>query len=130
MSSLNGSFSKKFRISSKHEIDTLFSKGNSFIAYPFRVKYVIFNERDAGLKILISVPKSKIKTAPSRNRIKRQTRESFRVQKKNLLDILKDKEIGIRIALIYIPNQSTEYMEINKGINKLINKISEIVNIS
>lgn len=128
MSPKKGSFPKKFRLYRKHEKDSLFAKGNSFMAYPFRVTYMLASPEISHLSALISVPKSKISTAPLRNHIKRLTREALRIQKESLLLILIEKNICINFALIYIPDKKLEFKEINKGISKLIFKLNEIAN--
>lgn len=128
MSPIKGTFPKKFRLYRKQGKDSLFAKGNSFIAYPFRVIYMLASPEISHLSALISVPKSKIRTAPLRNLIKRLTREALRIQKESLLINLTEKNICINFALIYIPDKKLEYKEISKGISKVMFKLNEIAN--
>lgn len=80
---INFFFGKKERLHHRNKIQELFEKGSSFYLYPFKVLYLQENavEPLQPHQILISVPKRKFKKAPDRNRIKRQVREAYRLQK-------------------------------------------------
>ncbi len=74
-------FPKRERLCSIKSIDSLFSGGESFIAYPLRVVYRIETENDEtqrSASLLISVSKKKFKRAVKRNRVKRLIREAYR----------------------------------------------------
>ena len=61
---------KEERISSKIEIDRLFTEGNSFIVYPLRVVYIENaspKEKGVNVSIMASMPKKKFKRAVKRN---------------------------------------------------------------
>ncbi|MCL1867508.1 MAG: ribonuclease P protein component, partial [Paludibacter sp.] len=77
------SFNKKEHLCGKNNIERLFEAGNAFVAYPFRVVYLFEKQEDAAndaeVKVLISVPKKKHRRANVRNRLKRLTRESYRL---------------------------------------------------
>lgn len=119
-------FSKKERLKGKKEIDRLFKENNSIFVYPFKVFYTKNHSSEPSPpKVLFSVPKKKIRKAYQRNYIKRQTRESYRLQKNILLNqeglfTIKD------IALIYIANEKKEYQFIEKKIKKILVGLSKI----
>ena len=95
--------SKEERLSCKPNIDLLFEKGQSFVAFPLRVGYLpLEEEMSAPVSILISVPKKKFKRAVKRNLIKRQVREAYRVRKYDLIDPLRDKNKRMLIGFLYL----------------------------
>lgn len=118
--------SKEERISWKRHIDLLFAKGQSFVAYPFRVIYLPMNEEMvARVSIMISVPKKKFKRAVKRNLIKRQTREAYRLQKYDLIDPLAEKNKSMLVAFLYLDKEILPVTSIEKGMRKAINLLKE-----
>ena len=112
-------FNKKERLSGTKRIDTLFEKGNSFICYPLRVLYVEHEQcTQADCSVLVSVPKKRIKKAVHRNRIKRLIKESYRLNKK-LID-----GKSIEIAFIYVKDTASDFKEIQKSMQKALNRIA------
>ena len=94
-------FSKSERICSQIVIDDLFKKGKILKSFPFLVRYLPYSfNKGAKVQIVISVPKRKVKKAVDRNRLKRQIREVYRLNKKNLLEKFEEKEEGLALFLI------------------------------
>ena len=79
------SFRKSERIHSLKQIDELFGGGKSraLSAFPIRVvyRYVHRLPTETPFQVLISVPKRNLKHAVDRNRVKRQLREAYRLNK-------------------------------------------------
>ena len=118
-------FPKSERLSLKNDIDRLFDKGQSFIAFPLRIVYlsdIAENPAVSGISILISVPKKRIKHAVDRNRIKRLIRENFRLQKSSLVDFGKGGK-RLHIAFMYVCNEVRPYADIEKAMTKAIHTI-------
>ncbi|GAB3822797.1 hypothetical protein GCM10028895_28160 [Pontibacter rugosus] len=79
-------FSKEEHLCSKRLISLLFSKGSSFNLYPLRFVYLSAQELPLGqTQVLVSVSKRYFKRATDRNRLKRQMREAYRLNKHVLL---------------------------------------------
>lgn len=96
------SLSKTERIKSKKTIETLFQQGEAFFSYPYRIVFSL--KRNAQIPTLcfaISVPKRFFKRAHDRNRIKRQTREAYRLQKQSLQANVQSHQHALNIMLIY-----------------------------
>ena len=111
---------KSERLSSQKQIQTLFTEGKSFRAPPIAIRYIKLAEQ--GLdnnQILVSVPKRNFKRAVDRNRIKRQIREAYRLNK-HLLDGIEDK---YAIAYIYTSKKMVPYKDLE---NKLIECLSRL----
>jgi len=66
-------------------IRKLFTDGHSFTLFPFRVTWLYPEESiPASLQVLISVPKSNLRLATDRNKVRRRTREAYRLNKQIL----------------------------------------------
>ena len=119
------SLSKKERLSWKRYIELLFEKGQSFIAFPLRIVfYVTEEDLPAESSILISVAKKRFKRAVKRNKIKRQIREAYRVQKNNLKLSTEDNKKNILIAFIYVDKEIHEHSLIEKAVAKAIKRLN------
>ncbi|MBN2639378.1 MAG: ribonuclease P protein component [Bacteroidales bacterium] len=75
-------FTKTERLHEKKLIHQLFSEGQSFFKYPFKVIFLsVKSENSPRAKVLVSVSKRNFKKAVDRNRIKRLMREAYRLNK-------------------------------------------------
>jgi ribonuclease P protein component len=115
-------FSKEERLSWKRHIDLLFEQGQSFVAFPLRVIYLLLDEKkEAPASILVSVSKKRFKRAVKRNQIKRRVREAYRTQKHGLIDPLAEKEKTMFVAFLYIDKEVHSFSTIEKAMKKAIN---------
>ena len=124
---------KKERISSKKEIDLLFTKGNSFIVYPLRVVYLAHNceeiSDESAVSIMVSIPKKKFKRAVKRNRLKRLIKESYRLNKNGFFYPPLEGAGGgfpqrILVAFLYLSDEEKTYIEIESAVRKALKTLS------
>ena len=100
--------------------------GKSISAFPLRVVYMPIERNEvAPVSILVSVPKRHFKHAVKRNRVKRQVREAYRLNKHILLDALSDKPYGVALAFIWLDKElhSSEYL--TSKIKSLLGRIAD-----
>lgn len=119
-------FGKAEKLCSKLLIDELFKSGKSFKQYPLRVVYKQLETSNAEAKVLVSVPKKRFKKAVSRNKIKRQIRETYRLGKADLLEKWYNEEKYFALAFVYIGNEIPEYAELNKSMQKVIEQLKNL----
>ena len=121
-------FPKNERLKSKKTLARLFKEGRSFSVYPIRVVWLKESEpKSVPLQFTVSVPKKRFKNAVDRNRIKRQIREAYRLNKSELISKLSTKlEKGETFALmmIYVSTENETYAKIEKSLRRCLERLS------
>jgi len=113
---VNKRFPKQEKLKSRKTIDSLFSDRKTYTKYPLKVFYVPQKEIH---QAAFSVPKRTYKLAVDRNRIKRQMREAYRLNK----SILKANE-NYAMLFLYIGKDKPAYRTLNKAMVYLLKKLS------
>lgn len=113
---------KEERLCSRKALEELFEGSNkSIMAYPIRV--VFQKTKETGTRIMVSVSKRFFKRAVKRNRIKRQLREAYRLNK----HILKPATGGVNIAFLWVSNDLLPTQKVMEKMQSLLTKINESV---
>lgn len=142
-------FPKSERLRSKKLIDALFNPANNSVIggnvflYPFKIVWLsnIDNQpitqnseietspqalqtneekKISYPQILVSVSKRNFKKATDRNRIRRQIKEAYRLNK---LQLFENKQFPPVLAIIYIAKEKNEYAFIQKKLIVLLKKM-------
>jgi ribonuclease P protein component len=122
------SFSKSEHLCGEKRIAQLFNKGEAFIAFPLRVVFLIEKVNDLEpASILVSVPKKRFKRAVKRNRLKRLIREAYRINKQEILDKLKEKELQIHIAFNYVSDDEIDFQKIEKKMKMALQRLIDLI---
>ncbi len=79
------------------------------LSYPFRIGYMTVPKTGVPVKVLISVPKKRFKHAVDRNRIKRMIRETYRLNKQTLYNLLTEKDYAVHLSINYISSDKLPY---------------------
>ena len=74
-----GTFPKSEKLCGEQAVDHLYKNGKRFVVWPLRVTYLLVDH--APTQVLIWAPKSLFKHAVDRNRLRRQMREAYRLNK-------------------------------------------------
>lgn len=119
---------KKERLKSQKLIEQLFSEGNKFSVTTFRIFYLYKEEKKMSLQFGVGVSSRNFKKSVDRNRIKRMTREAYRLQKSVLQNTLKEKMGELNLFVIYTGKEIPAYPEVYTRINKVLDKLYSIIN--
>ena len=130
MTSSPKTFGKNEKLVSKKTIDALFSGGNSrsMSAYPLRVVFMRKErcETEEPAQVMVSVSKRHFKRAVKRNRVKRQIREAYRLNKHLLHEALEQKkDTAVAMAFIWQSDELAETALITEKMQSLLSRMAE-----
>jgi ribonuclease P protein component len=125
---------KEERLKSRKQIEQLFDKGKSFVVAPFRIYFIVNSESpiqkdESRLKFGTGVSAKNFKKAVDRNRIKRLTREAWRLQKNEIREKTSETQKQLNVFFIYtgkeLPDFTTVKDKVAIALKKLADKIDE-----
>jgi ribonuclease P protein component len=131
-------FTSHEKLKSKKFTELLFKKGAALYSFPFRVVYLqktatiklpqpVDFVADFPIKFGVSVSTKNFKRAVDRNRVKRLTREAWRLQKQQLYEIAKKHNVQIGVFFVYTQKEILSQSEISIAVQKAIKKLSQII---
>ena len=106
---------KNERLKSRKAIEQLFKVGKSFSVFPFRVIYILTTDdrpqttHNTSLQAGFTVSSKNFKLAVDRNRIKRLMKETYRLQKNELQDLIISKNISLKVFFIFNSKEIPDY---------------------
>ena len=123
---------KNERLKSRKLIEQVFSKGQRFGLFPYRVFY-LFQENEhpvvkSSLQCGVGVSTKSFKRAVDRNRIKRLTREAYRLQKKGLDLQMKNQPRQLFVFLIYTGKELPAFTVVTEKMELIVQKLITIAN--
>ena len=125
---------KDERLKSRKQIEKLFAEGKSFVVNPFRVYFLFDGMLNAqhsmfNIQFGVGVSAKNFRKAVDRNRIKRLTREAWRLQKNELSEKIKATQKQLNVFFIYtgkeLPDFTTVKDKVAVALKKLADKIDE-----
>ena len=126
-------FCKEERLCSRRLIDQLYAEGHRLMAFPFSVQWMTLSPlspHPSPCQVLIVAPKRKFHHAVDRNRVRRLTRECYRLRKPAFYDFLKEQGICIVFSLVYIHNEILTYEQLGKKMDKLFESLEREIRIT
>jgi ribonuclease P protein component len=115
-------FHKAERLHSKKLIRLLFEKGIIQKLYPLLFMYLPYPEGDTH-QVLFSVPRKNFKKAVDRNRIRRQMREAYRINK-HIITSNEEVSIPFLIGYVYIGKLKLPYQKVEEKILISLHRLS------
>lgn len=115
-------FPKAEHLKSRKQIEQLFKKGQTEKGFPLLAVYATLEIASETHQAAFSVSKKKFKHAVDRNLLKRRMREAYRLNKQLLPLEGVEKQA---ILFVYLPKEIQEYAQIQKGMQKALDKLSK-----
>ncbi len=95
-------FRKEERLCSRQLMDHLYNEGHRLMAFPFSVQWMI---TESPVQVMIVAPKRKLHHAVDRNRVRRLTRECYRLRKASFYEFLEEHGVSIVFSMVYVHNE-------------------------
>lgn len=125
-------FSKQERLCSQKLLDELFHSGHRMMVFPYSVHWKICpaDALPQGIhcQVLIATSKKKFHHAVDRVRVKRLTRECYRLHKPELLDYLQRNNLHLLLGVNYIHNEIFDYKILYHKFDKIEEKLIGQIN--
>ena len=129
-------FGKEERLCSRRLIDRLYAEGHRLMVFPYSVQWMLLpisesaHECSEGrgktnCQVLIVAPKRKFKHAVDRNRVRRLTRECYRLRKHDLYAFLEEHGLSIVFSMVYIHNEIMSYEQLEHKMEKLLSALEK-----
>jgi ribonuclease P protein component len=116
---------KEERLKSRKAIEFLFKEGKKFSVAPFRIFYAVNNVK--GLQFSAGVSVKNFKKAVARNRVKRVTKEAWRLQKNDLRDKLAQHNKGLHVFLVYTERSLPQYGQVYESVGLVLQKLNTVI---
>jgi ribonuclease P protein component len=114
-------FPKEDKLKSRRRIEQLIAQGTSVKAFPLKVIFLSDDSLDRH-QVACSVPKRNFKLAVSRNRIKRQMKEAYRLHKHLLTNTNGNK---FALLFTYIGKEKSSYAQLEAAVQVLLKKMAK-----
>ncbi len=128
-SKIHLSIKKNERLKSRKSINLLFSESKQIKKFPIKLLWTEQKlNTTTNLQITFSVPKRKFKLAVDRNRIKRQMKEAYRLNCKELKTTLDERNYQIICMIIFIDKYKPTYKALEIAIQKALTQLNQELN--
>ena len=121
-------FGRDEKLKSKKVIQHLFDEGSNIKVYPLMIFYSFQQSDKCNIRVGFSVSKKKFKRAVDRNRIKRMMRETYRLNKSDLHEVVAQSGQSLNIMMIYLQNSQIDYDKLNLKMKEVIGQLCELNN--
>ena len=123
------SLSKQERLKSRKLIEQLFREGKTVSVFPFLLRYLDLPQStqplSSPLQMGITVSKKHFKRAVDRNRIKRLTREAYRLSKQELQQKLEDSSKRLLLFFIFTGKELPDFLLVKEKVQVILRKLME-----
>ena len=118
-------FRKSERVCSQRVIDEIFSSGKELRKFPFIAKYILSKQQaqQESTQIVFSVPKRRAKKAVDRNKLRRQIKEAYRLNKTEFQTYFQKSGTAIAFCLIYTGKEKEQYTFLEEKLKLILKEL-------
>ena len=122
-------FKKKERLCSDKLIEELFHSGHRMMVFPYSIHWKLVSTDmlpdGTPAQVLIATSKKKFHQATNRNRVKRLTRECYRLHKPLLYQYLEENHLNLVLAVNYVHYEIFDFATLMHKFDKLITALTD-----
>lgn len=122
-------------------VESLFREGKSIYEFPIRLTWRMIDrnrldstfkdhvpDRIDGVQMLITIPKKKRRHAVDRVLMRRRLREAYRLNRKEILGGIMDRDGTLSLAFVYMHDKNLPYSTVERKMRSLLGKLADAVN--
>jgi ribonuclease P protein component len=127
---MDSRFRKEERLKSNLAIQALLKKGRSLSSFPLKIFWIITEDpsQEFPVRVAVSVPRKKFRSAVDRNLLKRRIRESYRQNKHSLYDFLMQSDLKISMVILFLGDEFIPYDRLDSVVKSLFSKLIKNIN--
>lgn len=100
------------------------------MAFPYSVQWLCLDTdtnhgKNNLCQVMIVAPKRKFKHAVDRNRVRRLTRECYRLRKPTFYQFLQEHNLQLVFSMVYIHNEIMPYDQLGHKMDKLLTTLEK-----
>ncbi len=125
---MNYRLTKDDRLHGRTAINSLFAEGQSLMAFPLRAVVRLYTSDCPRARMMVSVPKKRVRRAVGRVRLRRLVREAYRLCRHRLLDdALAGAGKGADIAILYLDSDIATYDVVSAKVENLLSRVAALL---
>ena len=116
------------RLYLRDAVSRLFAEGQAFMAFPYRIVYRLLpqgEEQAARVAIMTVAPKRRFRHAVDRNRVKRLTREAYRLQKHSLVQAVTAADRRLAVAFMCVDHSLPTFETARRAMAKALKRLEQ-----
>lgn len=118
---------KTERLTKSKPIQLLFENGTETFVFPIKVVWQKIDDCEFPAKVMFVVPKKRFKTAVLRNQIRRQMKETYRLQKNNFYKALTKLDAHVYVSIIYLGPENISTKSLQPAFLKIFKQITKTI---
>ena len=122
---------KTERLKSRKSIELIFNAKKNFFVHPFKVHYTLTPQHDRSEPPLlagVTVSTRNFKKAVDRNRIKRLTREAYRLQKNTLQLRLTQEKKCMKVFFVFVAKEIPLFAAVHEKLGLILERLIQKAN--
>jgi ribonuclease P protein component len=126
---------KNERLKSRKQIEKIFAEGKVLLVSPYRILYLLNNKSENyqivqsvnNVQFGVGVSAKNFMRAVDRNKMKRLTREAWRLQKNEFQQAAMQRNFQVNIFFVYVSKELTDFSTIKTKVRVALKKLLVLI---